>query len=83
MDSADLAHTTQIAKKAKNVDVADVMRVDIGYGSLASSSEDPIEELVIQASATEEERVGEYDGNVSNRINLLTSHQVSMIHLTL
>ncbi|KAL1566159.1 hypothetical protein AAHA92_01798 [Salvia divinorum] len=66
LDSAELANTTQIAKKAKNVDAADVMRVDIGYGSLASSSKDPIEELVIQALATEEERVGEYDGNINN-----------------
>ncbi|XP_042040884.1 uncharacterized protein LOC121786334 [Salvia splendens] len=66
LDSADLAHTTQIAKKAKNVDAADVTRVDIGYGSLASSSEDPIKELVIQASATEEERVGEYGSNINN-----------------
>ncbi|XP_041999509.1 DNA-binding protein HEXBP-like [Salvia splendens] len=66
LDSADLAHTTQIAKKAKNVDAADVTRVDIGYGSLASSSKDPIEELGIQASDTEEERVGEYDANINN-----------------
>ncbi|XP_057805224.1 uncharacterized protein LOC131020442 isoform X2 [Salvia miltiorrhiza] len=66
LDSVDLAHTTQIAKKAENVDAADVMRVDIEYGSFVSSSEDPMEELVIQASATEEERVGEYGCNINN-----------------
>lgn len=61
---------------AESIDATDVVQADIEYGSSVSSSEempeetseDPIEEVVVQASVTKEERAVAYHDNVSNSV---------------